>query len=106
MEETLNTQEYIHRLKFCCRVVKLFELGEVHVFTPHFKPIYQIIKNGIPSYTFHSLTKFENFVERCCARRTALSVSDNIISRRMNTRREQKLARANGRRTYSLRSAV
>lgn len=106
MEETFNTQEYIHRLKFCCRVVKLADMGEVHVHTPHFKPIYQIVKGGIPIYTFRTLEKFERFVERSVARHTPLVISDKAISRRMNIRREQKFARANGRSSYTLRSAV
>lgn len=106
MEESLNTQEYIHRLKFCCRVVKLLELGEVNVYTPHFKPFYQIVKNGTPIYTFHSLEKFENFSEKCLARHTSLAVSDSVFNRCMTIRRQQRFARANGRSSYTLRSAV
>lgn len=106
MEETFNTQEYIHRLKFCCRVVKLADMGEVHVHTPRFKPVYQIVKNGGVTYTFLTLDKFERFVERCVARHTPLVISDKAISRRMNIRREQKFARTNNRSSYTLRSAV
>ena len=104
MEE--NLQEYKHRLNFCLRVVKLLALGEVHVHVKGFRPIYQVIKRGAAIYTFPTLEKFENFSEKCLARHTSLTVSDPVFNRRMAMRREQRLARANGRPTYMLRSAV
>lgn len=102
-----NTQEYIHRLQFCCRVIKNLNLGELHVMSVEFKPTYQLInKRGVGVYSFSNLEKLERFVEKSMSRRTSLVLADKSINRRLNMRREERLARANGRPYYTLRSAI
>lgn len=102
-----NTQEYIHRLQFCCRVIKNLNLGELHVMSVEFKPSYQLInKRGVGVYNFPDLDKLERFVEKSMSRRTSLVISDKSMNRRLNMRREEKFARSNGRSYYTLHSAI
>ena len=106
MEEMQNLQELKHRLNFCLRAIKSLGMGDVQVDEYRFNPVYQVVKNNVVIYSFPTLEKFERFVENSLSRHTSLVISDKSFNRRMTIRREQRLAKANGRSSYLLRSSI
>lgn len=107
MNMETDTQEYIHRLQFCCKAIKNLGLGELHVLNVGFKPVYQLVnRRNVGTYKFQTLDRLERFIEKSMSRHTSVVMSDRSMSRRMNMRREEKFARANGKSYYTFPSAV